>query len=448
MELQKAQNIFMTGIKGVGMTALALILQKMGKNVWGSDVFEKFKTDEVLKRNGIKAVLGFNEQNISNNIDLVITTAAHGGLGNPEVIAARDRGIKVLTHAEALGSVMNLFKTKIAVCGSHGKTTVSALAAFVFLKLGEKIGYHVGAATFSGYDGGGFTGFDYFITEADEYVSSPGIDKTPRFLYQNPNIVISTNIDFDHPDVYANIDEVEDVFERFLQKLTEKDGVLIYYKNDALLEKIARELPFKKAIGYDWADTVDLTLSIPGRHNLINAAAVLALFKNLGRDEKKIRNILSDFRGSSRRFEKIYEDFAFVLYDDYAHHPVEIVATIEAFKAQFPSRRLIVIFQPHTFSRTEKLKQGFIQALAKADVSLVVDIFPSKRENPDDYTITSYSLVFDAQQQSLKNIIYCPIRNLENTLSTVLKTGDVIVTMGAGSIYRSHSDIISLIKKR
>ena len=447
MTIQEVHNIYMVGIKGVGMTALALILNKMGKNVWGSDVVEEFKTDAVLKRNGITILPGFTEQNISENIDLVITTAAHGGLSNPEVLAAQRKGISIMTHAEALGIVMNLFKLKISVCGSHGKTTVSAMIAFVFEKLKIKAGYHVGAASFSGYDAGGFSGYDYFVTEADEYLASPGINDTPRFMFQNPDIIICTNIDFDHPDVYKNLDAVEDAFVGFLQKLMTKNGTLIYYKNDVLLHKIAHQLSLQKIHAYDLIDAQNISLSIPGNHNQLNAAAAQTLFQILGFDEDQTKKALAEFKGSSRRFEKIYENFGFVLYDDYAHHPAEIVATIAAVRIRYPSRRLVVIFQPHTFSRTERLKEGFIKALAKADSAVIVDIFPSKRENVADYTITSQSLVKEAQNQGIKNITYYPVTSLNPELSTLLKPGDIIITMGAGSIYELHSDIIEMLKK-
>ncbi|OGK20318.1 hypothetical protein A3C23_02820 [Candidatus Roizmanbacteria bacterium RIFCSPHIGHO2_02_FULL_37_13b] len=442
MDIQKTQNIYMVGIKGVGMTALALILKKMNKNVWGSDLGDEYKTDEVLKKNNISISLGFKEQNINDDIDLVITTAAHGGLSNIEVQKAMERNIVVMTHAQALGQVMNLFKVKISVCGSHGKTTVSAMIAFVFAKLGKKFGYHVGVSSFSGFDAGGFSGFDYFVSEADEYVASPGIDNTPRFMYQNPDIIICTNIDFDHPDVYKSLDEVNDAFTNFLEKLTTKTCKLIYYKNDVLLQKIAGQLLIPEIHTYDLDDAQNLSLNISGKHNRLNAAAVLALFRSMGEDESQVKKAITEFRGSSRRFEKIYENFGSILYDDYAHHPMEIVATIEAARAQYPTRRLLVIFQPHTYSRTQTFKSGFINALAKADISIVTEIYSSKREAAKNFSISSPQLVEEARNQGFKNISFCPIDDLSIKLKTILKRGDVIVTMGAGSIYQAHSDII------
>ncbi|OGK56965.1 hypothetical protein A3J15_03360 [Candidatus Roizmanbacteria bacterium RIFCSPLOWO2_02_FULL_38_10] len=446
MQIQDAKNVHMVGIKGVGMTALALILHQMGKKVQGSDVADIYKTDSVLKNNKINILQGFSKENINDDIDLVITTAAHGGLANIEVETAKERSIHVLTHAQALGQTMKLFKIKISVCGSHGKTTVSAMAAYVFHELGVKFGYHVGTASFSGLESGGFTGFDYFVTEADEYMASPGIDDTPRFMYQDPDIIIATNIDYDHPDVYRNLDHVKDAFKDFIEKLTHNNGTLIYYKNDVLLKEIVQNLTLQMNSAYDLQSVNDLILNIPGKHNLLNAASVMQLFQTLGFDRNKVHNLLTTFSGSSRRSEKIYESFGLILYDDYAHHPLEIAVTIDAFRRQYPTRRLIVIFQPHTYSRTNTFKAGFIQALAKADLALVTEIFSSKRENAADFTIDSQSLVAEARVKGYNNIFYCPINELKDKLTTLIKSGDVIITMGAGSIYQAHSDIIEVIK--
>lgn len=463
----------MVGIKGVGMTSLALIYKKMGNTVWGCDVEEIFTTDEVLKKNGIRVLNGFHAWNISSDIDMVVTTGAHKGLMNPEIIEAKKRAIPVSTHAEALGTLMESFKTKISVCGTHGKTTTSALLSFIFKKLDLKIGYLVGVSNFSGFPGGGYTGRDFFIAEADEYLASPGVDNTPRFLYQNPNYIICTNVDFDHPDAFKNLNEVKNSFSAFFKKISgKKNSALIYCRDDDNLTSILKKESFQ-GYSYGFSKKADLqiydikikenrtyfkikfkkeklgifNLAQGGKHNVLNASAAILLLRLLKFDLKKVGKLISEFTGALRRFELIFKYLDTYLFDDYAHHPTELVQTLLGARLLYPGKRIILIFQPHTYSRTKVLADEFITSICEADKAFLLDIFTSAREKKSSENITSEEIVQNAQKKGYKNIIYASSGDLADFLAREIRAGDLILTAGAGDIYRRHNDIIRLIKR-
>ena len=194
------------------MANLAVILKKLGKDVTGSDVSEEFITDELLKKNKIAWQSGFNPGSLPGNTDLVIYSAAHRGLLNPQIQQAKKRNIPVISQAEFQAKLLDRFKTKIAVCGCHGKTTTSSLLSYALIKLGVNPSYMIGSPSFDGYPGGDYNGSGYFVIEADEYGVDPPRDKTPKFHFLNPNYILCTNIDFDHPDVYKNLDEVKKAY--------------------------------------------------------------------------------------------------------------------------------------------------------------------------------------------------------------------------------------------
>lgn len=438
-------NIFLVGIKGVGMSSLAVYLKERGKRVWGSDVDEVFTTDSVLAENGIKIIRGFNRQNITDDVDLVVTSGAHGGLENLEVISAREKGIKTLSLAQEVGDLMPPFKNKISVCGSHGKTTTSAMIAFVFKKLGLAASHLVGAARFSGFYGGHFGGTDYIVVEADEYVSSLGVDNTPRFMYQSPNIIVCTNIDFDHPDVYRDINAIEKAYLDFFKKLDKNQGKLIYNQSDERLSKLVERISLKNKYPFDLNTASHVQLSIPGDHNRQNAAAAISLGKVLRLDTDKVKSALSEFSGVNRRLEKIAYINDVYLYDDYAHHPSEIRAMISAVRELYSHRRLVIIFQPHMATRTIALLDEFARSLSLADFSIVTDIFDSARERKEKFAITSYDIEKKALKMGAK-VIYKSKEALRSYLSEIIKKGDVVITVGAGDIYETHSDIINSIK--
>jgi len=461
--LRRAKNVFFIGIKGAAMANLAYILKKMGKNVEGADVAEEFITDEILKKNNINVKIGFNEQDLPETTDLIIYSAAHLGINNPLVKIGQKRGIKIIHQAQVLGELMSQYKTKIAVCGCHGKTTTSSLLAFALSNLKANPGYVVGVPKFNQYPGASCGKKDYFVIEADEYGVNPPLDKTPKFNFLNPDYIICTNIDFDHPDVYANFGETKSVFLNFfdnkklilsaddpatielINRLNKNQYATYGFSSNATLQiknlkteadKTGFEMILKgKSLGF-------FEISLFGEKNVSNAAAVIYLLIKLGFNLEKIRSAIRDFTGAERRFEKIAEINNTFLFDDYAHHPVEITTTINAAREKFKDRRIIIIFQPHTYSRTQALLSEFTKSLSTADYSFILPIFASAREDETKFTVTSANIV------SGKNNLLAVKNSSEliSKLKETIKDGDVIFTMGAGDVYKLKDKIISTIK--
>jgi UDP-N-acetylmuramate--alanine ligase len=470
MTLHEAKKIYMVGIKGVGMSQLAAILAVKNKIVIGSDTGESFTTDEILQKNSIRVDKGFLDTYITPDIDLVITTAAHKGLQNPQVLYAKSCNIPVITYAQALGELMSDYKNCISICGAHGKTTTTGLCAITAKSLRLDPTYIVGTASLMDEPSYGYGKSDVFIVESDEYVASYPDDLHPKLYYMNPTHIIATNIDFDHPDVYSSLEEIKDVFTDFFKKTLDKGGYLVFCSQDPILSEVTSKLPSKNKYSYGFSQTdrlyihaiqyknhkaffsvtidgktvEDFSISLAGEKNVLNAGGVILLFYLLGIPLAAIKESLPNFKGSQRRFEKKFEANETVLYDDYGHHPKEIVATIKAAQTRYPHKRIIVIFQPHTFSRTQSLLADFAKALSEADISLVADIFASAREDAKSFSVTSADIQKSAKSQGFSNVFYTP--DILKTLKEKMQKGDIIVTMGAGNIYTIQNGIIELIK--
>lgn len=466
MMLEQSKNIFFLGIKGVAMANLAVILKKMGKQVSGCDLEEEFITDKLLKKNNIERIVGFDE--FPKDVDLIVYSAAHGGTSNPLIVRAVKNGVKIISQAKLLGELMNQFENKIAVCGCHGKTTTSSLLVYALNKLKQKPSYLVGVPFFSGFQGGDFQDKKYFVVEADEYGVNPPSDKTPKFHLLNPNHIIATNIDFDHPDVYKDIKETKEAFKRFFNNhyLDTIVPRLLFCADDKNLMEVVESLPNKKYKTYGESEKADyqiknikinedestfeiknigkFQISLFGKHNVLNASAVIVQLLELGFKANEINESLKGFTGAERRFEKIYFNNNTYLFDDYAHHPTEIEATIKAAKSRFPKRRIIVIFQPHTYSRTQNLLEEFRKSLSLADIGLILPIFASARENSDQFKVTSYDIVAGS-----KKLEYVKSNDqLINLLDINLKEGDVVFTMGAGDVYKLKHELIKIINNK
>jgi UDP-N-acetylmuramate--alanine ligase len=468
------KKCYLVGIKGVGMTSLAVYLKEKGYRVSGSDVSEEFPTDEILHKNKINVIEGFKKENINYSYDFVVATGAHGGLTNIEVETARQINIPTYSHGEFLGKQLSE-KYGISIAGCHGKTTTSALTAYLLSKANLSPSYIIGTAYINGFDAGGKYGKgDYFVAEADEYVTCPLTDRKPRFLWHFPKILVITNIEFDHPDVYKDINDIIDAFLNLVKNLVGEKILICCIDNEnvkKLLIKIKQlQLPIN-IITYGYSSLADyrltsvfshqgiissdierknivvgrLNLRVAGRHNLSNALASLLVGDCIGLKWKEMLPIVASFNGTNRRFEKIYEYKNKLLFDDYAHHPSEILATLKAVKEWYGNRKLIVIFQPHTYSRTKLLLNDFSKSFILADKVFLADIFPSAREKYDN-SISSRILAIEINKIK-KNSVY--VGNLKVLLSLLKKeiTGDdLIITMGAGDIYLWHKSIIDLIK--
>ena len=426
-QLKQAKRIYFVGIKGVAMAALAIWAKEAGKIVAGSDVAEEFPTDEELKKAEIDVHEGFEEAHlVAFKPDFVVYTGAHGGRENPQVVYAKEHDIPSLPHGQALGLAMN-GKRQISVAGSHGKTTTSAMIATILAETGLDPSYAIGCGSIRGLGAAGHAGKgDWFVAEADEYVTDPGHDLTPRFLWLKPEVLAVTNIDYDHPDAYPDLPAVQKAFIA-LQKQSTVTFISAEDEASSVLKKAGNVVTFGLSEKLN-----TLKLQIPGRHNMLNAAAAAAVCEHIGIEWEVIKQGLERFGGTKRRFEKLGEFRGALIYDDYAHHPKEIEVTIAAFRDKFPKRRLVVVFQPHTYSRTKALLRDFAQAIGKADISLVTDIYASARETQKEEGL-AWKL----------GGVYTPTKkDVSGWLAKECKTDDVVVFMGAGDIYKWARDLI------
>lgn len=409
------------------MTALALCAQDLGIKVTGSDVDEPFVTDAILKRRSINCQIGFAPGYVPPATSLLVYTAAHQGANNPEVQAARERGIATVSHAQALGELMQ-GKIGISVCGVGGKTTTAAMLSHILDRLGAHPSFCIGVGDIPSLSGPGRYDREgrHFVAEADEYTADPTKRFIPRFAYQHPQIIICTNIEFDHPDVYTDLDHTKAVFLEFFNRLP-SNGLLLINAESAINQSILPRLKVKYQ-------------TYPGQFNQANANAAIAAAVTLGFDRTAATTALKDFAGTKRRFEKISEAKNILLYDDYAHHPTQIQATLTAAKAQFPDYQLIAIFQPHTYSRTKALLAEFSHSFAAADQVIFLPIYASARETPDPAVSSQALAAMTPRAVSAANP-----EDLLQYLTAHLSPPAVIFTLGAGDIFLLHDQIITAI---
>ncbi|AJO22196.1 UDP-N-acetylmuramate--L-alanine ligase [Weizmannia coagulans] len=426
------------GIKGSGMSALAQILHDIGYEVQGSDVEKRFFTQQALEDAGIK-ILPFNRENIHPGLTVIAGNAFPDT--HEEIDEAMKRGIPVIRYHKFLGEFLKNF-TSVAVTGAHGKTSTTGLLAHVMHEI-KPTSYLIGDGT-----GKGVPGAEYFVFEACEY--------RRHFLSYHPDYAIMTNIDFDHPDYYANID---DVFSAFQEMALQVKKGIIAYGDDEQLQKIQAKVPvvfygFEEGNDFQARNIVtepqgtkfDVvvrnnfygTFEIPsfGNHNVLNALGVIALCQYEGIEKEAVETHLKTFHGVKRRFTE-KEIGTQIIIDDYAHHPTEIKATIDAARKKYPERELVAVFQPHTFSRTQAFLTEFAESLNLADRVFLCDIFGSAREHHGKLSI------YDLQEkvsgsQIIKEEDMSPLLGIENS---------VILFMGAGDIQKYQKAYETLLQK-
>lgn len=416
------------GIKGSGMSALALILHDKGFKVQGSDVDKYFFTQKNIEDAGIP-ILTFDEKNIHEGLTVIAGNAFSDA--HEEIAAAKKMNLPVIRYQNFLGELLKQY-TSITVTGSHGKTSTTGLLAHVMSSIVDT-SFLIGDGT-----GHGVPNAEFFVLEACEY--------RRHFLAYQPDYAIITNIDYDHPDYFTSLDDVVNAFEE-MAKLVKK--AIIACGDDEQLVKLKAEVP---VVYYGFGDNNDFQAKkisrsikgsafdvymkgefyghfiIPtyGNHNILNALAVIAItyFEKL--DKKKVMKNFTTFAGVKRRFtEKVVEDM--VIIDDYAHHPSEITATIDAARQKYPTKEIIAIFQPHTFTRTVAMLSEFAQALNLADSVYLCDIFGSAREQKGEVTIEDLAKKIDDGAVILK----------EENMSPLLEHSDgVAIFMGAGDVQK------------
>lgn len=430
MNIKQCSHIHFSGIKGVGLTSVALMAKDLGIKVTGSDVAEEFVTDETLKRNNISWEIGFDPKHLEPKPDFIVFTGAHGGLNNPEVLAAKELEIPTFSHFEALAAFAE-GKEIIAVCGVGGKTTTSAMIATILEHAGLNPSWAIGVADISSLSNPGHYDREgkYFVTEADEFAISPGIDNRPKFSLLSPKYLVITNIAHDHPDIYKTFEEFKKVFEDFEKKVKSSGGTVVT-KSEGFLPD-------------------DFKLNVQGDFNIKNANNAYAVCKALEIPEKVILEGLALYTGCKRRFEKIAEINEIFLYDDYAHHPDEVKAILKTTQDWFPKRRILVYFQPHTFSRTKALFKEFSESFNDANFVGIADIFASAREE-EDPEVSSEKLVEEIKKHhpNPENVGYAGDWKVgAEYLANTLKPGDVFLTLGAGDIYKVHKLIIKKLNQ-
>lgn len=427
-----SKKAFFIGIKGVGMTALALAMQEAGWSVAGSDSDEVFITDDVLSKKNI--IITPLSAEIPKDLDLIVYSAAYLPA---EVLTKEGAPIRTITLAEALAEFVRDRKV-IAAAGVGGKTTTSAMLAALLKSAGRDVGYYVGTSTIAGLDAPGASGTDpYFVVEADEYAISK-TDKRPKFALLKPDIVITTNIIHDHPDIYPDEGSTLAVFTELIKSI-KPGGAWICNPADPLTAQIfnlqGETLKGLKVLQYgsDHPLYNQLNLSVFGDQNKLDATAAVLAAIEAGLTESQALEAIGAYRGAGRRQESHDEHKGRLLFDDYGHHPREIEVTVKSFKERYPDKRLLLVFESHTYSRTESLLSEFAKAIAHADQSFIMPIFESAREKGQPHSVTTESfaaLIPGATPLTWDTAV--------DVVWEASRPGDIILTMGAGLVYKLH----------
>jgi UDP-N-acetylmuramate--alanine ligase len=448
MDLNNIKKVYVIGIKGSGVIAIVEILNSLGIEVIGSDTEEKFFTDKALEKMGIKYFEGFSSKNIPDGVDLVIYSTAYNGKNNSEFQEAKKRNLTMLSYPEILGELFNK-KYGIAVCGTHGKTTTSALLAAALKNTEVDPTAVIGSRVIEWGSNALVGKGEFFVIEADEFQN--------KLKFYNPKAVILTSLDFDHPDTYKDFSEYKKAFVDFVGKIP-KSGFLVVWGDSVVTNEVAKSCPGeiirygfhgdndvivskmpsengevqKFSIKFSGKDLGIFETGLVGDHNLLNAASVIGVCSKLNLDIEKFREGIKNFKGTSRRFEKVGERNGAVLIDDYGHHPEEIQATLKAARGIFPDKKIIVVFQPHSYSRTEALLQEFSQSFESADQVIVLDIYGSARENSGK--ISSNDLSELINKYSRGKASYMPkIEEAFDFLKDKISLEDVVIAIGAGN---------------
>ncbi len=460
--LKKYKKVYLVGIKGVGMTMLAQFLKEKGSVVTGSDIPDVFLTDVVLKKEKIKVFENFAISNIAKDTNLVIHSSAYTPENNLEIAyLVKNKKIRILNYASALGEIFSSYQG-IAVCGSHGKTTTSAWLGYVLHKASLNPNVLVGSSV-PQFKSSGLVGLsNLFVAETDEYQN--------KLQYFFPYGVVLNNIDYDHPDFFKTKTAYFKAFKDFIVKIP-SDGFLVANDNDKQIRSLYSEnqgwlLNYdfvdsesdylkKKAkvkfVAYDHRiengyqyfkvnDFGEFKIRLIGRHNIYNALAVLAASYALGLEVSEIKKHLATFLGTTRRAQYLGDFKMIPIFDDYAHHPTEVMSTISAFKDAYPKKRLVTVFHPHTYTRTLALFDDFKKSFGGTDELIIIDIYGSARETQGG---TSSKELIKAikdwnKEQGIRQLVVhqTDLTAVEQYLREHLQTNDLLLLMGAGDIFR------------
>jgi UDP-N-acetylmuramate--alanine ligase len=449
-------KIHMIGIGGAGMSGVAEVLKTKGHTVTGSDLKESPYTRR-LREAGMTVYIGHAAHQVGDADQVVISTAIPKT--NPELLEARRRSIPVIPRAAALASILEGARS-IAVAGTHGKTTTTSMTAHALKALGEDPTALVGGELNDIGSNVAFGRADLIVAEADE---------SDRSLLQlHPQAAVVTNVEFDHPDFYASLDDVVETFSQFVASLP-ADGHLVICADDPSCSRLVAEAPcpattYGLSAGNLSADILTpnsyvlwedgeqrgtVELGVYGRHNVLNSLAAAGIARWLGHDAYQAARTLKDFGGVRRRFQLKGERSEVRVVDDYAHHPTELSATLEAARATMPlGGRVLAVFQPHRYSRTRKLYREFGEAFASADAVLVTEVYGAG-EMPQPGV--NGKLIVDAicETRNHPDVYYIPQQDdVPRVLRDVSERGDVVLTLGAGDISRTGEELLELLEDR
>lgn len=442
-------HVHLIGIGGSGLSAIARVLLESGYTVSGSDNVNS-PLAQNLSSSGIRVYNGHNAQNIIG-ADIVVRSSAIPD-SNPEVQAALKNGIPVKKRSDFLGQIM-LDHSSIAVAGTHGKTTTTAMIAWTLTMLGQDPSYIIGGVSKNLNQNAHAGKGKFFVIEADEYDG--------MFLGLNPQYIVINNIEHDHPDCFPTPEAYRQAFIQFMQRLKPGGTLLICQDHPGSANLIneapedsrvftfgvqtqsnyqAKDINLNHTGSYDFSvcytpeeksnqlvPLTDVSLQVPGTHNILNSLVTIAAIHQLGLSLDQAALALTQYQGTERRFEIIGEVNGIIFIDDYAHHPSEITSTLTAARDRFPNQRIIAIWQPHTFSRTQTLLQDFLRSFDLADEIIVTEIYAARETNPN----YSSSLFIDKFPHS--NAVFAStLAAAEELLLTKVCPGDVVLILSAG----------------
>jgi UDP-N-acetylmuramate--alanine ligase len=443
------KSYYFIGIGGIGMSGLAKILIERGFKVSGSDLVTNKQTDKLVSQ-GATINIGQNTANISSDIDIVVVTSAIKD-DNPELIEAKRHGLNIISRSKLLNEIITEHKA-IAVTGTHGKTTTSSMLALALDEAGLDPTAVIGAEVHNINGNAKLGKGEYSVAEVCEYERA--------FLDVYPFGAIITNIEADHLDCYKDLDDIVDAFMEFVTHIP-KDGFLLYQGEDSNCQKVSDSFVGRKfSYGFDETNDysardvnvpdhfttftvykndkliTECSLNIPGRHNILNALAVIATADIIGADLDAVVLALSKFTGADRRFQVKAKINDITIIDDYAHHPTEIAATLRGARQFFPKNRIIAVFQPHQYSRTRLLLNEFSQSFTDADLVFVPEIFAVRDTAADIVSVSSRDLVQLIMKGGQKAEYFTDFDSCLSELIKTVKPGDVVITIGAGPVYK------------
>ena len=444
------------------MSGLAKLLMKNKAVVAGSDMEESVVVEE-LRGLGADIKIGHSSSNFTSPVEAVVISAAIE-VDNPELTVARQSGCKVYKYAEMLGKLMDGY-AGIAVCGTHGKSTTSGWLGFVLEQTGIGPSFIVGADVSQLAGSSGVGNGEYFVAEACEYDRS--------FLNLHPKIAVILNIEQDHLDYYADEDDIVDAFAEFTAGVR-KDGIIIANGLDENVRRVLKRLtPGQQVLTFGIEEDSDYCarnielvdgmhrfeiyhndtllgsakLSLPGEHNILNALAVIAAAGCTGADMENILDSLGQFEGVERRLMVKGQVRGVVIMDDYAHHPTEIKASLQAIRQQFAERRILCIFQPHQYSRTRFLLDDFAESFKLADITIVPEIYFVRDTQESEKEVNAEVLVEKISRQGCQAVFINDFDGICQYLKNNARPGDLVVTMGAGDIWKVADEYIQWLRE-